>query len=217
VKLWFYCEYSKCFRQAIWLRCSDLFSEFVVLGVFSRFLPFRRIGIRHNGRTPIHWLARAPDTTYRLITTYPAQLQRTCIAHNNCKLQHSPARPRLPSILHTYIHRYIHMYIPDGSMAFDCKHAFCSPSVVEPVIPCETNPTLPLRRTPHHPTDPPSISKEYQKCRSVRRVWSGNSEWVWAREVKPCSNNQPYLFCSPAVVIVFEVSWYRHAGRQGMI
>jgi hypothetical protein len=31
---------------------------------------------------------------------------------------------------------------------------------------------------------------------------------------KVCPNNQPYIFSNPAVVIVFEVSWYRHAGRQ---
>jgi hypothetical protein len=31
---------------------------------------------------------------------------------------------------------------------------------------------------------------------------------------KVFTNNQPYLFSNPAVVIVFEVSWYRHAGRQ---
>jgi hypothetical protein len=43
----------KCFGHAIWQRCSALFSEFVVLGVFSRFLPFRHIGIRHNGRSSL--------------------------------------------------------------------------------------------------------------------------------------------------------------------
>ncbi len=31
---------------------------------------------------------------------------------------------------------------------------------------------------------------------------------------KVCPNNQPYLFSNLAVVIVFEVSWYRHVGRQ---
>ncbi len=36
---------------------------------------------------------------------------------------------------------------------------------------------------------------------------------------KACPNNQPYTFSNPAVVIVFEASWYRHAEAptQGMI
>jgi hypothetical protein len=67
-------------------------------------------------------LAGAPDATYRLITTYPAQLQATtclCIAQNNCKLRiansNTTARSASPPV------------IPAGQWVFACKYTFCSP------------------------------------------------------------------------------------------
>jgi hypothetical protein len=174
------------------------------------------LNVVHTGPTEptghYGWLAGAPDTTYRLITTYPAQLQRTYVSHliiANCKLKLILAR--LPS-------SSIHTGRPGAAHSNDLpvKYTFYILQFAVPDSACEKN-AIPPPRVTH----PPTLDLTQHRYHRNADPWEACGVGAWSREVKTCSNNLPCLFSSPAVVIVFEVSWFGHGRRladwQGMI